>query len=173
MFSLTKDGDRFEYFKSVTIEATPKILADYLKRTNVYYAIYKIPNYVREFMANDDKFSLVYSLDTNKFVVVIFNPSEYISTNENAYGLFYNELKKLISTEYKGKINLIVIDEPQKPSYKEKLARIAYKDLKEYCGGFCLIDPKAGTMFVFNKISNTEIEALEVLFQQYYYFMRK
>ena len=171
MFSQTKDGARFEYFKNVTTKTTPLILSNYLNRVSVHYSIYKIPNYVHEYMVYDKRFSYVYN-SGGKFTILIFKPQQYVSTNNSAYDFFYQTLKNLVNTEYKDSFNIIVQEDFQENLLSQKVNSVAYRDLKEYCGSFCLIDPVQDTMFVFKKISNTEAEALEVLLQQYY-FMRR
>ena len=74
-----------------------------------------------------------------------------------------------LTKEYSKSFNLIVKEDKDSPKYTLHNERIAYKDLKEFCGVFCLIDPAEDTMFVFKKMTNSEIEALDVLFQQYHF----
>lgn len=171
MFSTTKSGVPFEYFKTITSEVTPEILANYLNRTNINYSVYKIPNYVHEFMFFDKRFSYVYK-SGDKYTILIFKPQKYVKSNSSAYSVFYAKLRELVNTEYSDCFNIIVQSELQEQLLLDASSDIGYKDLVEYCGSFCLIDPVNDTMFVFKKISNTEAEALEVLLQQYY-FMRK
>lgn len=171
VFSYTKDGHRFEYFQTESSNAIPPILANYLRNAKINYSVYKIPNYVKEFLTYDKEFNVIYKSGT-KSSIIIFTPRDYVLSNENAFKPFYNQVKKLISNEYPNSFNLIVKEEIAKPKYPLRVDRVAYNDLKSFCGSFCVINPKNDTMFVFKRITNSEIDALEVLLQQYH-FLRK
>lgn len=167
LFLKTTHGERFEYFKTETAIVLPQILSNYLYNTQTRYSVYKIPNYVKDLLIYNKDFSVVYK-SKNKYSVIIFKPEENVSKNTNAFTPFYHKVQNLVG-EYNKSFNLIVKNETLKPNYPLKADRVAYKDLKEYCNSFCVIDPTNDTMFVFSRISSTETEALEVLFQQYYF----
>ena len=48
--SKTRFGESLGYFKSVSSVSVPPILANYLRNNNVRYAVYEIPNYVKDFL---------------------------------------------------------------------------------------------------------------------------
>ena len=121
------------------------------------------------FKYNKD-FSVIYNAK-NKYTVIVFTPRNYMKENKNAFGPFYQKGTKLISM-YPDSFNIIERNEFAKPKYLLRYDRTAYKDLKEYCGSFCIINPKDDTMFVFKHVSNSELGALEVLFQQYHFMLK-
>lgn len=164
-FSRTNNGERFESFKTETSVVLPPILANYLRESHVRYSIYKVPNYVGDFLTYNKDFSLVYS-SAPKYSVIIFKPKDYVKANATAFEPFYERVQKSLKN-YSKSFNLIVIEETVKPKYLLHNDRVAYKDLKKYCGSFCVINPTEWTMFVFNRITKSEVEALDVLFQQY------
>lgn len=166
-FSKTSTGERFEYFKTETSVVLPQILASYLYNSQVKYSIYKIPNYIKEFLTYNKDFSISYK-NKKKYTVIIIKPYDSISKDENVFIPFYNRVKSLVA-EYSKSFNLIVKEENTTSKYLTKTDNVAYNDLKTYCLSFCLIDPTNDTMFVFNRISNSTLDALEVLFQQYHY----
>lgn len=164
-FSKTNSGESFEYFKTETSVVLPPILANYLREAHVRYSVYKIPNYVEDFLTHNKDFSLVYK-SAPKYSIIIFKPRDYVKENAPAFSPFYAKVQKSIKY-YSKTFNLIVIEETVTPELLLHNDRVAYKDLKEYCGSFCVIDPTEWTMFVFNKITRSEVEAIDVLFQQY------
>ena len=165
--SKTSDGEYFGYFKTETSVVLPQILSTYLFNSNVRYSVYKIPNYVEDFLTFNKDFSVVYS-SSPKYTIIIFKPKNYNQNNQHQLYNFYQKVQKL-TKEYSKSFNLILKEEKDSPKYTLHNERIAYKDLKEFCGAFCLIDPAEDTMFVFKKMTNSEIEALDVLFQQYHF----
>ena len=78
----------------------------------------------------------------------------------------FDEKIDSVLKRYKGNFNILVFDEESK-SYPFQYDKDAYRDLRVYCKHFCLVDPSRKTIFIFKRISNTEIEALEAVFQQY------
>lgn len=165
--SKTNNGERFGYFKTESSVVLPQILSTYLFNSNVRYSVYKIPNYVEDFLTFNKDFSLVYS-SSPKYTVIIFKPKDNNkNSHQSLYG-FYPKVQKL-TKEYSKSFNLILKEEKDNPRYTLHNDRVAYKDLKEFCGVFCVVDPTEDTMFVFNRITNSEIEALDVLFQQYHF----
>lgn len=170
LFSKTRSGENFGYFKTETSAVLPPILARYLFNSNVHYSVYKIPNYVQDFLSYNKTFYKFYK-NNNKFLIVIFTPQENIKSQGDTLKIFYNKVENL-SKEYSQYFNLVVIDEIVSPNFILKKEKIAYRDLKEYCGSFCIINSADNTMFTFNKISNSSVEALEAVFQ-HYSFMKK
>ena len=110
----------------------------------------------------DFKFSTIYKND-KKATIIIFTQDRKQETA--AVGLYSNaqNLQKKYSTMY----NLIIRDEILPPKYMQKYNNIAYKDFREYCSGFCILNPSNNTMFTFKRITNSETEALEAIFQQF------
>lgn len=139
MFSKTRAGESYGYFKTVTSQYLPPILANNLRETGVRYSVYQIPNFVKDFLVNNKDFNTVYN-SKPKFSVLIFSPEKKVKENISNYRLKYD--------------------------------KDAYNELIKYCGAFCLIDPSKDTIFVFNKITNTEKESLEILFQQYSFLLK-
>ena len=73
---------------------------------------------------------------------------------------------------YQDSFNLVIYGDNLPADYHLKYDKDAYNELIKYCGAFCLIDPSKDTIFVFNKITNTEKESLEILFQQYSFLLK-
>ena len=170
LFLKTRSGENFGYFKTETSAVLPPILARYLHNSNVRYSVYKIPNYVQDFLAYNKTFYKFYK-NNDKFLIIVFTPHENIKSYGDSLKNFYDKVETL-SKEYSQYFNFVVIDEVVSPSFIVKKEKIAYRDLKEYCGSFCIINPTNDTMFVFTRISNAEIEALDAVFQ-HYSFMKK
>lgn len=170
MFSKTRTGQRYEYFKTVTSQTIPPILANYLRNNGVRYSVYVIPNYVRDFLKHNKDFSVVYN-SKPKFSVLIFSPENKVKENASNFEMFYSKVREQINM-YSHSFNLIVYGDNLPADYRLKYDKDAYKELLKYCGAFCLVDPSRDTIFVFNKISNTENEALEALFQQYSFLVK-
>ncbi len=170
VFSKTRYGEQYEYFQTETSQSLPRVLTGYLAESKVRYTLYKIPNYVKDLFKYNKDFSVIYNAK-NKYTVIVFTPRNYTKENKNAFGPFYQKVTKLISM-YPDSFNIIERNEFAKPKYLLRYDRTAYKDLKEYCGSFCIINPKDDTMFVFKHVSNSELGALEVLFQQYHYMLK-
>ncbi|MBQ8668175.1 hypothetical protein IJ472_00225 [bacterium] len=170
VFSKTRYGEQYEYFQTETSQSLPRVLTGYLAESKVRYTLYKIPNYVKDLFKYNKDFSVIYNAK-NKYTVIVFTPRNYTKENKNAFGPFYQKVTKLISM-YPDSFNIIERNEFAKPKYLLRYDRTAYKDLKEYCGSFCIINPKDDTMFVFKHVSNSELGALEVLFQQYHFMLK-
>lgn len=170
VFSKTRYGEQYEYFQTETSQSLPRVLTGYLAESKVKYTLYKIPNYVKDLFKYNKDFSVIYNAK-NKYTVIVFTPRNYTKENKNAFGPFYQKVTKLISM-YPDSFNIIERNEFAKPKYLLRYDRTAYKDLKEYCGSFCIINPKDDTMFVFKHVSNSELGALEVLFQQYHFMLK-
>ena len=170
VFSKTRYGEQYEYFQTETSQSLPRVLTGYLAESKVKYTLYKIPNYVKDLFKYNKDFSVIYNAK-NKYTVIVFTPRNYMKENKNAFGPFYQKVTKLILM-YPDSFNIIERNEFAKPKYLLRYDRTAYKDLKEYCGSFCIINPKDDTMFVFKHVSNSELGALEVLFQQYHYMLK-
>ncbi len=170
MFSKTRTGQHYEYFKTITSQSIPPILANYLKNNNVRYSVYIMPNYVKDFLNHNKDFSVVYK-SKPKFSVLIFSPDKKVKESSLNFMSFYSKVREQVNM-YSDSFNLIVYGDNLKADYRLKYDKDAYKELLKYCGAFCLIDPSRDTIFVFNKISNSEKEALEALFQQYNFLVK-
>ncbi len=163
----TRDGHKLERFEVMTTKVLPPILSDYLRNSNIRFAVYKIPNYVKDLMTYHKNFSGIYG-SKNKVSIIVFVPKDKVKSDAPAFVPFYDKLQKLIK-EYSTSFNLISIEYDNKSDYIYAWDKVAYQDLEKYCEKFCLIDPKNDLMFVFKYITNTEVDALDVVFQQYSY----
>lgn len=170
MFSKTRTGESYGYFKTVTSQTIPPILANYLRESGVRYAVYQIPNFVKDFLERNKDFSIVYK-SKPKFSVLIFSPEEKVKENVSNFSSFYTKIKEQVNS-YPNSFNLVVYGDNLPADYRFRYDKDAYKELIKYCGAFCLVDPSRDMMFVFNKITNTEKESLEILFQQYSFLLK-
>ena len=170
MFLKTRNGAPFECFKTETSEALPPILSGYLLNTNIRYHLYKMPNYVIDLLTYDKNFSIIYKSGP-KFTIIVF-PSKLEVADSANFQVFYDKLKDL-HKQYSSSFNLIVRDESVAPVFNQQYDRVAYKDLREHCSVFCLINPQNNLMFGFKRITNTETEALEAVFQQFNDLIKK
>ena len=170
MFSKTGTGEPYGYFKTVTSQTIPPILANYLRNSGVRYSVYQIPNLVKDFLGRNKDFSIVYK-SKPKFSVLIFSPEKKVKENVSNFSSFYTKVKQQVNS-YPDSFNLVVYGDNLSADYRLRYDKDAYKELIKYCGAFCLVDPSKDTMFVFNKITNTETESLEILFQQYSFLLK-
>lgn len=171
MFSTTRSGERFEYFDTIPSSDMPEVLRNYLKNENIVYHLYKIPNYVEDLLVYNNDFSIVYK-SKPKYTIIVFSPEKNLSENYASFKLFYEKLQKL-SNEYSSSFNLITKNESDKVRYPMKYERQAYSELRNKCGGFCLINPSNNTIFVFKRITISEKDALDAVFQQYDFMLDK
>ncbi len=159
----TTSGEHFEDFTTIDSRFLPQVLSDYMKRNYVKYRFYKIPNYVKELFKYNKDFYPVYH-SGKKHTVIIFTPAH----KNTQLTPFFNKLS--IETKIRQReFNLIKInsDKVSSPPYQT-----AYKDLRSYCKNFCIIDPERNTLFTFSRITNTEVEALGVVFQEFGYIAK-
>jgi len=169
-FQKTRSGERYEYIKTETSLYIPQILRSYLRNNSIKYRLYKLPNYIVDLFKYNSDFSAAYT--SNKYMIIVFQSEKEIAKDKNL-PMFYSKLNELLKI-YNTSFSSIIIntDLDSKNKYEIKAFNIAYKDLKEYCGKFCLIDSKRETMFVFPKVYYADLEALEVLFQQYAHMLK-
>ena len=162
VFMKTRNGIRFENFQTESSENLSPILTNYLNNAHVTYHLYKMPNYVVDFLKYNNEFSTIYK-NKQKATMIIFSQDR--KSESAATGFYYNaeNLYKKYNTSY----NLIVRNEVSSPDYIQYYDKVAYKDLREYCSGLCILNPSNDTMFTFKRITNSESEALEAVFQQY------
>ena len=160
-FMKTRNGVRFENFQSESALNLSPILRNYLDNAHITYYLYKLPNYVIDFLKYDKEFSTIYK-NTKKATIIIFSQDRKQETS--ATGLYSNAQN--LQKKYAAVYNLIIRDEILPPKYIQEYDNIAYKDFREYCSGFCILNPSNNTMFTFKRITNTETEALEAIFQQ-------
>ena len=162
VFMKTRNGIRFENFQTESSENLSPILTNYLNNAHVTYHLYKMPNYVVDFLKYNNEFSTIYK-NKQKATMIIFSQDR--KSESSATGFYYNaeNLYKKYNTSY----NLIVRNEVSSPDYIQYYDKVAYKDLREYCSGLCILNPSNDTMFTFKRITNSESEALEAVFQQY------
>ncbi len=170
-FKKTRNGERYGYFHTETSVYLPQILSSYLRNNSIKYRLYKVPNYVIELFEYNSDFKAAYN-SSNKYMIIVFQSTKEIAKDKNL-PMFYAKLNELLKV-YNNSFSSIIIstDDEPKNKYPEIAYNIAYNDLKEYCGKFCLIDRDRKTMFVFPKVYYADLEALEVLFQQYAYMIK-
>ena len=158
----TRDGKFFGYFRTIPQKELPVVLTSYMNRQNIPCHLYKMPNYVVDFLKFDKDFAPAYR--SGKYVIIIFPNNK--SSDRQAQNNFYSKLNSLYN---KNRQHYVFIErnEISIPHYVLSFDQAAYKDLREYCGLFCLINPAKETMFTFAHMTDSEIEALEVLIQQY------
>ena len=171
MMQKTRDGHKLEKFETINTKYLPSILTDYLRSNSIPYSLYKIPNYVSDLLKYHKNFSTVYLENQQKYVIILFVPSDKMSADYAAFKPFYDKISQKLK-EFSKDYTIISIEYELKADYVYSYDKIAYADLKKYCEKFCLIDPKTNMMFVFKRISNSETEALDVLFQQYNFMKR-
>ena len=159
----TRNGVSYGYYESLTKQELPYVLAEYLKNAKIPYTLYKMPNYVVDFLKYDKGFSHAYR--SGKYMIITFT-SEKKDLKYSSVDSFYNELDNLMSDNRRF-YNYIRRDERKPPHFILDVDKDGYEDLRYYCKCFCLINPAKNTMFVFSKITDSERDALDVLIQQY------
>lgn len=159
----TISGERFEYFTTIDSRFLPQVLSDYMKRNYVKYRFYKIPNYVKELFKYHKDFYPIYN-SGKKHTVIVFAPLNRNSLLTPFFNKLSTEVKK-----HQDEFNLIKISSDKKNS---QLYKTAYKDLRSYCKNFCIIDPERNTLFTFSRITNTEMDALGIVFQEFSYIAK-
>lgn len=164
MFQQTRDGKRFENYSDVPAATLPPILVKYLANEGARYAVYKIPNYVKDLLLYNDEYITVYK-SKPKFSIILISPELFIE-KQPSYKSFYDKVYELAKM-YENDFNLLVLNLNKDKKYTLKFDEQGYKGLQEHCADFCIIDPSRDTMFSFNRISITETNALEAVFQQY------
>lgn len=167
IFSKTKYGAQVEIFESLPSKLViPTILIDYLRNASIRYECYKIPNYVKDFLTKNIDYGSVYN-STSNYTIILFKPEHSTDKNYVVFDMFYNTLSKEIKSY--GEVFSIIYkhDLSNKDIYKDPYDKIAFEDLKSYCHSFCLINKSNDTMFTFKNLTNTEVEAIDVLLQQY------
>lgn len=162
-FAKTRDGKPYEYFKTVDAKNIPKILAGYLYSSGIGYYIYHTPNYVDDLFVYNKDFSII-EKSKPKYTAIVF--ADYKSDSSDSVLELFNENLDEVHKRYNENFNMLVLNGETR-SYPFKYDNDAYKDLRNYCKHFCLVDPSRKTIFVFKRMSNTEVDALEAVFQQY------
>lgn len=166
LFKTTRTGDIQQSYTTLTSIDLPPIFASYLSSRNIRFELYKIPNYIKDFLSMNSEFSIVYR-SKPKYTVIIFAPINESDKDYISFQLFYEKLKKTIHN-YPKNFNIIFrYENYDDVIYKNTYDNAAFKDLMQHCKHFCFIDPSKDTMFVFKKLTMSEINALEALFQQY------
>lgn len=164
IFQKTRDGVRFENYSTLSADSLPPILAGYLSNEGVRYTVYKIPNYVKDLLVHNIEYECVYK-NKPKFTVLLISPDIFIN-KQPSYRAFYDKVYEM-SKKYEEDFNLLLLNHDEKKKYILKFDEQGYKGLKEHCADFCIIDPSRDTMFTFSKVSITETNALEAVFQHY------
>lgn len=168
LFSKTRSGEKIGKFTIVTeqSEALPHILLQYFRSHNIRYEYYKIPNYVKDFLSKNIDYGTTYKF-SNRYTAILFLPEKSTDKSYISFNPFYNKLlqeKKIYGDEFQV---IYKHDLSDKEIYKDPYDAKAFEDLKMHCHSFCLINPSNDTILSFKYISNTELEAIEVLLQQY------
>ncbi len=171
IFSKTRSGEKQEAFVSISSEKLPPILKNYLATYSIRYKFYLMPNYIKEFLSENSDYSSVYNVKPN-FTVLVFAPDKDKDKNYTGFSNFYLKLLSE-SKHYGNNFHILYKDkELTEDLYKDPYDKVAFKDLQNYCGYFCLIDPSNDTLFTFKNITDSETRALEVLFQQYSFLLK-
>lgn len=166
LFKTTRTGNMQQSYTTLTSKALPPIFASYLSSRNIRFELYKIPNYIKDFLSMNSEFSIVYR-SKPKYTIIVFAPINESDKDYIAFQLFYEKLKKTIHN-YPKNFNIIFrYENYDDVIYKNTYDNAAFKDLMLHCKRFCFIDPSNDTMFVFKKLTMSEANALEALFQQY------
>ncbi len=162
----TVNGQRFENFTIIDSRFLPQVLSNYMRRNYVKYQYYKLPNYITDLFKYNKDFYPIYHSGLKHTVIV------FTSVNDNfVLGTFFNKISEQIKN-HPDKFNYINHDSDKKVKYPHQAYNYAYKDLKDYCKQFCIIDPERNTLFTFSRITNSEIEALDIVFQEFGYIAK-
>ncbi|MBQ8460553.1 hypothetical protein IJ541_10695 [bacterium] len=164
----TSEGELFEDFQVVALQHITSDLSNYLSKRHIKYTIYRIPNYVREFLKTNEDFSIVYQEDPLKYSIITFTGYKKPPKNITALKEFYTKLDTL-ANQHENFFNYLVHREVMNTHYKAKHDNMAYKDLRLRCNRFCIINPAKNTMFVFSHITDAEKNALDTLFREFEY----
>lgn len=164
VFQKTRDGKPFESYKTVSGDTLPPILTRYLANEGVRYSVYTIPNYVDDLFIHNLEYESIYK-SKPKFSIILISPDSQIK-KDSSIRSFYDKVYEM-TKKYENDFNLLVLNHEANKKYILSFDNQGYKGLKEHCAQFCIIDPARKTMFTFNRISITETEALEAVFQQY------
>lgn len=157
----TRSGVKQEAFEPLNSSSLPPILKTYFANNHVKFEIYKIPNHVRDLLTLNSDFSSVYR-NKSKISIIITEPKD---KNSN-FDLLHSTVKKSLS-DYPNKFNLIYRYESNNIDYANPYDTDSARDLMEICKSFCLIDPQRETVLTFKKLTATEVESVEAIFQQY------
>jgi len=160
----TRSGERFEDFQTVALQNITPVLSNYMRDAHISYTIYKIPNYVREFIKYNKDFGEIYT--SGKYTIVTFTGFKRPPKNAQTLKNFYKRLNKE-AYNHQGFFDYINRPEILDTHFVLKNDKMGYKDFRLYCNRFCIIDPNRDTMFVFKHITESEIKALGVVFQEY------
>ena len=159
----TRDGKPFEKFERAKTEELTSVLRDYMWQNYIPYTYYKVPNYVMDFIKYDKDFSSAYR--SGKYIIITF-PNVKSKVNNHALENLYLRLGEYIS-EYGKQYIYIKRNETVPPHYVLKSDKLGYRDLKSYCNNFCIINHNNKRMFALTRITDTEIDALELVLQQF------
>lgn len=171
IFSKTRSGERQESFVSLSSNELPLILASYLASRSIRYEYYKIPNYVKDFLTDNIDYSAVYKASP-KYTALVFAPVKSSDKNFAGFSIFYPKLLKELNF-YGGNFRLLYKDNLSYDDlYKDPYDRVAFRDLREHCRNFCLVNPVNDTLFTFKNLTLSETDALEVLLQQYNFLLK-
>lgn len=161
LMATTRTGERLESFKSLDGSYLPPTLRTYLSNNHIRFELWTIPNYVKEFLATNKDYSIVYD-SKPKYTILI-----YSSKIESSSNIYHKTITDAIEP-YAKYYNLIFqYKTSDKIVYNSPYDNRAVKELMEYCKSFCLIDPNRDTLFVFKNLKNTESDAIIALIQQY------
>lgn len=161
---LTYRGNLKQNFTTYDSSILPYVLANYIRDNHNRFVIYKIPNQVRNLLIYNSDFNEIYK--SNKHTVLMFTGYNKNLRNSLSIERFYNHLSS-IKPKYTKRINFVVRSEDKDIQYKLSDDTQAYKELKEHCAQFCVIDRELKSMFVLKNISDSELELAEVILQQY------
>ena len=139
-------------------------MSNYIKRNHVHFVMYKLPNYVKNLFIYNKEFSIISK--SNKHSILMFTNNNMSSQKRYQMKHFYEVVNKT-KPKYVKYFNYIVRDEDKDIQYVLSDDTKAYHEIKIRCGYFCVIDKRLETMFTLKNISDSDVEMLEILLQEY------
>ena len=172
IFKKTRYGQRQESIKTLSASELPPILARYLAERYAKYELYRIPNYIYDFLSSNDDFKQIYDIKP-KYTIVLLAPTDDKSSDYKEFTAFYEAIQKEIKA-YPKYFHIIYSYENngKKDVYKNTYDNEAYADFSKYCGNVCVIDPSRNTIFSFKNLGSAEMDSLAALIQQYAFLLK-
>ena len=166
----TRHGEHQEDFKPLISKVLPYTLSNYILRNNVKFELAEYPNHVKDLFKYNTDFSIVYR-SKPKYTLILIEPSDRLSLEGQSFIMFEDRLTKQLKY-YPQDFNIIYRRQDTYIDYSNPYDKTSAEILLKYCRNFCLIDPSRNSIFVFKRLSNTEIEAVPVLLQEYHNLLK-